>query len=83
MPADKSALLRKSQDEMQEQGRLQQPGHNVAPVNRPVKLVQFSGELEGVKDERDQTENIEVRGTRRRPAAQQHIKPDAQVDQAR
>ena len=82
MLADKAALLRESQDKMQEQRRLQQPGRNVAPVDGPVKLVQLSGELEGVKDERNQAENIEVRGTRRRPAPQQNIEPDAQVDQA-
>ena len=81
MLADKVAFLREGQDEMQKQSRLQQPGGNVAPIDRPVKLVQLSGELEGVKDERNQAENIEMRGTRRRPAPQQNIKPDAQVDQ--
>ncbi len=81
MPADKAALLRESQDKMQEQGRLQQPGGNVAPVDRPVKLVQLSGEFEGVKDERDQAKNIEMGRTRRRPAPQQNIKPDAEIDQ--
>ena len=61
MLADKVALLREGQDKMQEQGRLQQPGRDVAPVNRPVKIVQFAGELEGVKDERNQAEDIEMR----------------------
>ncbi len=79
--ADKGALLREGQDEMQEQCGLKQPCRNVAPVDNPVKLVQLSGELEGVKDERDQAENIEMRGTRRRPASQQNIKPDPQIDQ--
>src|SRR6185312_2439179 len=81
MLAHKVALLREGQDEMQKQSRLQQPRGDVAPIDRPVKLVQLSGELEGVKDERNQTENIEMRGTRRRPASQQNIKADAQVDQ--
>ncbi len=60
MLADKIAFLREGQDEMQKQSRLQQPGGNVAPIDRPVKLVQLSGELEGVKDERNQAENIEM-----------------------
>jgi hypothetical protein len=38
---------------MQEQRGLEQPGRNVAPVNGPVKLVQFSAEFEGVENERD------------------------------
>src|SRR6202022_4698627 len=81
MLADKAAFLREGQDEMQEQRGLEQPGRNVAPVDGPVKLVQFSAEFEGVENERDQAEHIEVRGTRRRPASQQDIKADAQVDQ--
>src|SRR5207248_6971100 len=66
---------------MQEQSRLQQPGRDIAPVDRPVKLIQFSRELESVKDKRDQAKDIEMRGTGRRPASQQYIKPDAQIDQ--
>src|SRR5258708_2898553 len=81
MFADKATLLREGQDKVQKQRWLQQPGRNVAPVDDPVKLVQFPGELEGVKDERNQAEDVEVCGTRRWPASQQDVKPDAQVDQ--
>jgi hypothetical protein len=41
MFADKVALLREGQDEMQKQSRLQQPRGDVAPIDRPVKLVQL------------------------------------------
>src|ERR1700730_1621909 len=82
MFADKAALLREGQNEMQEQSGLQKPGRDVAPVDSPVKLVQLSSELEGVENERDQAEDIEMRGARCRPAPQQNVKPDAQIDQS-
>ncbi len=82
MLAYKVAFFREGQNKVQEQSRLQQPGHHVAPVDNPVKIVQLAGELEGVEDERDQAENVEMGGTRGRPSAQQHIEPNAQIDQS-
>ncbi len=81
MLADEVALLREGQNKMQKQSRLQQPRHHIAPVDRPVKFVQLSAELEGVENERNQAENVEVGRTGRRPAAQQDVKPDAEIDQ--
>ena len=51
MLVDEIPSLRKSQHEMQKQSRLQEPGDNVAPIDRPVELVELSGELEGVENE--------------------------------
>ncbi len=65
---------------MQKQGRLQDSGGDVAPINGPVEVVQLAGVLEGIGNERYQAENIEVGGSRRSPAAQQHVKPDAKVN---
>ena len=66
---------------MQEQRRLQHPGDDVAPVDRPVEVVQLAGVLERIRDERDQAENVEMRGAWRRPAAQQNVNTDAQINQ--
>ncbi len=81
MLADKITPLGKRQHEVQEQRRLQQPGSDVAPQNDPVEGVEFSGVVERVEDERNQAENIEVHGAWRRPAPQQHVHSDAQIDE--
>ena len=66
---------------MQEQRRLQQPGDDVRPVDDPVEIVELAGVVEGVKDERDQAENVEVRTLGRGPASEQNVHADAEVDQ--
>ena len=75
------AFLREGENEMQKQRRLQHSGGDVAPIDSPVEIVQLAGVLEGVSDERNQAENIKVRGTGSSPAAQQNVKSDAQIDQ--
>ena len=73
--------LGEGQCEMQEQRWLQQPGHHVRPVNDPVKVVQFAGVVEGVEDERHQTENVEVCALGCGPASQQDVQPNPEVHQ--
>ena len=71
----------KRQNKVQEQGRLQDPGNDIAPVNYPIEVIQFAGVLERIGDERNQAENIEVRGSGCGPATQQDVDADAQVNQ--
>src|SRR5579864_2463918 len=80
MAPAKSLYLRESERKVQEQSWLQEPSDHVAPVDDLVKLVQLSGVLEGIKDERDQAENIKVHGLRGSPASQKNVKADRQVD---
>src|SRR5579863_6257273 len=80
MPAHKITALRKSQYKMQKQRRLQKPGCYVAPIDRPVEGIELSREVESVKDKRNQAEDIKMRRTLRRPAAEQYIKPNSQID---
>ena len=74
-------LLRKLQHKMQEERRLQQFGDDICPVDDLVKVVQLSGVVERIINERNQTEDIEVRRTWRGPAPQQHINADTQINQ--
>ena len=66
---------------MQEHRRLQYPGNDIAPVDDPVEVVEFSGVVERVRDKRNYAENIEVRRTCRRPPSQQYVQADPQIDQ--
>ena len=66
---------------MQEQRRLQQPGHCVRPVDDPVEVIQLPGVVKGVEDERHQAENIKVCALGGRPAPQQDVDAYAQVDE--
>jgi hypothetical protein len=66
---------------MEEQCRLQYPRDDIAPQDGPVKIVQLAGVLEGIGDERDQTKNVEVRGTGSGPAAEQDVDANAEVNE--
>jgi len=76
------ALLGKDQSEVQKERRLQCVCDDVAPEDRPVQKVEPARVVKGVEDERGQAEDVEVRSARRRPAAEQDVYPDGQVDQA-
>ncbi len=82
MPADEPMPLRKGQGKMQKQSRLEQSSRDVAPINRRIKSVEFSGVMERVGNERDQAENIKLGRARRGPAPQQNIQPNAKIDKA-
>src|SRR5882762_4542257 len=66
---------------MQEQRRLQESGYHVAPQNDPIKLVQLAGIFEGVIDERNEAEDVEMEGARSRPPSQEDVHPNAEVDE--
>src|SRR5262249_55525220 len=72
MPTNTQVLLRKLEHEVQQQYGLQHVRENIAPVNRPVKRVQLSAEMEGVKYERNQAKNVEVRRSRGGPSPTKH-----------
>src|SRR5262249_24808405 len=76
-----SALLRKREGEVQEKRSLQQLCSHIGPEDNPIEGVQLACVMERVKDERNQAEDIKVGRLGRRPAAEQYIQPDAQIDQ--
>src|SRR5258708_3844682 len=81
MLADELAPFREGQYEVQEQRWLQQPRDLIRPEDGPVKSIELAGIVQRVENERYQAENVKMRGTDRRPAPQQYIKPNAQVDE--
>src|ERR1019366_1984136 len=81
MLADELSPFREGQCEVQKQRRLQQPRDFIGPQDDPVKTNEPTGVAERVENERYQAENIEMRGTDRRPTPQQYIKPNAQVNE--
>ena len=78
---ERAAAFWKNQCEMDEERRLDQPGHRIAPVNDLIERVQLAGIMETVKDERGQTENVEMNRSRRAPPAHENEKPDEEVEQ--
>ena len=81
MLAHGRAFFRKSEDEVEKQGWLQNSGGDVAPINDPVEIVQLAGVLERIGNERDDAENVEMRRPGSGPAAQQDVESDAEIDQ--
>ena len=80
---ERAAAFRKDQGEMDEQRGLDEPGGRVAPVDDPVEGIQFAAVVEAVKNERNQTENIEMDGAGRVPAADENEQADEKIEQAR
>ena len=77
-----SATLGKNHREMDEQGGLKQPGHDVAPINHPVEWIQFAAVVERIQNEGEQTENIKMYGARRIPALDENEHPDEEIEKA-
>jgi len=75
-------LLREGEREVQEQGRLECLGDDVAPVDDPVQIVELAGVVEGVQRERYEAEDVEVHRARSGPAAEEDVETDGQVDEA-
>src|SRR5665213_296995 len=67
--------------EVQEERGLESCGYVVAPQDPEVESVQLSGDLEGVEREGGQAEDVEVGGFRGRPAAEENVEADGEVDQ--
>src|SRR5450755_3668458 len=81
MPGNEFPPFRKGQYEMQEQSRLQQPGNFIGPQHGPIETVELADIMQRVEDERDQAENVKMRGTDGRPTPHQHVESNAQVDE--
>ena len=77
----KSPPLGEGQYKVEEERGLQQPGDLVAPQDYPVEAVELAGKVQRVEDKRDQAEDIKVQGTDCRPAPQQYLEANAQVDE--
>ena len=82
VPLGNRAPLRKYQRKMQQQRRLQKPGHDRAPIDFPVERSQLPGVLEGVQDEGHQAKNVEMHGARRVPPAGKNEEADEEVQHA-
>src|SRR5580658_1951588 len=74
--------LRKYQREMQQQSRHKHLRDNFDPINLVVEGVQFPAVVEGEKNERHQTKNVEVHGAGRVPAARKNEKPYEKINKA-
>src|SRR5579859_1303189 len=74
--------LRKNQSEMEKQGGSEKTGYDAGPIYLVVESVQFAGVLEGIKDERDQAENIKVDGARSIPAANKNEKAYEKIEES-
>src|ERR1017187_2802078 len=69
------------QRKVQEQRRLQKPGHDVRPVNDPVEVVELASVVKRIKNERHQAENVEMSALGCSPAAQQDVQPNPEINQ--
>ena len=81
MLTDEFLGLREGQGEVQEQRRLQQPGHHVRPVDALVEHAPVPHIMEGVENEGDQAKDVKMGGLRGAPASQQNIQANAKIDQ--
>ena len=67
---------------MQEHGRRDQPGHQIAEVDDLIERIQVAGVVEAEKNEGGQAENIEVPRLVRAAAPEIDEQPDQQVCRA-
>src|SRR5580658_7890116 len=67
---------------MQQQSRHQHLRQNFDPMNLVVKSVQLPTVVKGEENEGHKTENVEMYGARRIPAARKDEKTDEKIDQA-
>src|ERR1700761_1562941 len=74
-------IARKTDSEVKEQGGLDGDGCDVAPVNDGVEEVKLCRVLEGVHDEGDEAEDVEMRRFRRSPSPEEHVDAYAQIDE--
>src|SRR5689334_5436198 len=75
------ASFGKYESEMNQKRRLKQQGGDVAPVNYPVKRIQFTAVVKRVKNERHEAENVEMHRARRRPALDDDERADEKIQQ--
>src|SRR3569833_3151727 len=80
-PRTLQPLLGEADREVQEECRLECPGHDVGPEYSFVDKVPLAGVLQGIQRKRNQAEQKEVGGPRGRPAPKQDLQSDTEVDQ--
>ena len=80
LPAGGGVGAGEGDGEVEEQRGLKRGGDDVGPVDDPVEGVELAGVLEGVEDEGDEAEDVEVGGFGGGPAAEQDVDADGQVD---
>ena len=66
---------------MQKQRRLQRLGQDLAPVDGPVKGIEFAGVIERIQDKRGQAKDVKVSRARSRPPPEEDIETDGKVNQ--
>src|SRR5271170_8059397 len=66
---------------MQKERRLQRLGQDPAPVNGPVKAIEFAGVVERIQDKRGQTKDVKVSRPRSGPPPEEDIEANRKVDQ--
>jgi hypothetical protein len=65
---------------VQKQGRQQQTRCEIEPENGPVERIELARKVEGVKNERSQTDKIEMQGMWRPGSFQQYENADEKID---
>ena len=65
---------------VQKERRLERRCGHVAPVNDPVEGVEFAGVTEGVQDERNQAEDVKMDRLGSRPAPEEDVDSDTEID---
>src|SRR5712675_1657266 len=64
---------------MKQQCRRKQARDNAGPIHLIVKGIELTAVLEGIEDEGNQAEDVEMNGTRGIPAAHENEKTDEEV----
>src|SRR5712675_616164 len=67
---------------MKQQCRRKQARDNAGPIHFIVKGIEFAAVLEGIEDEGNQAEDVEMNGTRGIPAAHENEKSDEKIQEA-
>ena len=66
---------------MQKQCGLQRLSQDPAPVDGPVKSIEFGGVVERIKDKRGQAKDVKMRRPGSRPAPEEDVETDGKVNQ--
>src|SRR5258708_40373861 len=75
------SALRKDQSKVQQERRREQPGDYAGPIHFIVEGIQLAAVLEGIKDERDQAEDVEMHGARGVPPTHENEKPNEKIEE--
>ena len=65
--------------EVQKERRLESRGDEISPVDGLVKAIEHTGVFEGVENERDKAENVEMGGLGSSPATEEDVDADGEI----